>query len=188
MKNRNKCKKIKIKKRKNWREPLTPILNRGGYGILASRPDQWCRCRHCPHPRYRQRPHTCATVRTKQNDFGSFLPQMWVWTVPSDDEDAQFVEFVVGAPDTTRRNRRSRRHRLAHVHVSKHTVEFNRNRFQWERAIRKPGHRTLNSVSWDQPGYIWESSNNVDINTIQFAQLSIESHEPHGDWFAFRSC
>ena len=31
-------------------------------------------------------PQTCSTVRTKQSDFVFFLPQMWVWTIPSDDE------------------------------------------------------------------------------------------------------
>ena len=43
---------------------------------------------------YRQSPQTCPTVQTKQNDFVFFLPQMWFWTVSSDDEEAQVVEFV----------------------------------------------------------------------------------------------
>ena len=64
-----------------WPTPRVHLVR-----ILASRPDQRCRCRHCPHPRYRQLPQKCSTVRTKQNDFGFFLPQMWVWTVPSDDD------------------------------------------------------------------------------------------------------
>ena len=32
------------------------------------------------------------------------------------------------------------------AHGSKHTIEFNRNRNQWERVMRKPGHDTFNSV------------------------------------------
>ena len=72
-----------------WPTPRVHLVR-----ILASRPDQWYRCRHFPLPRYRQPPQTCPIVRTKQNDFGFSLPQMWVWTVTSDDEDAQIVELV----------------------------------------------------------------------------------------------
>ena len=100
-----------------------------------------------------------------------------------------------GAPGTTRRDRRGRRHRLAHVHGSKHTIKFSRNRFQWERFIRKLGHHALNSVFRETSqvqclpaSNIWEGSNSVDTNKVQFAQLFFVSHEPHGDWFAFRSC
>ena len=74
----------------------------------------------------------------------------------------------VGAPGTTRRNCRSRRHRLAHVHGSEHTVECSRNRVQWERVIRKPGHHTFNSVFRETSqvqclpaSNIWERSDNV---------------------------
>ena len=84
---------------------------------------------------------------------------------------------------------------FTHVHGSKHTIEFNRNRIQWDRVIRKPRHNTFNSVSRETSqiqrlptSNIWESSNNVETNTIQFTKLFIVSHEPHGDWFAFRSC
>ena len=81
------------------------------------------------------------------------------------------------------------------MHGSKHTIEFNRNRIQWERVIRKPGHNTFNSVFRETSqvqclpaSNIWERRNNVEANPIQFTKLFIVSHEPHGDWFAFRSC
>ena len=81
------------------------------------------------------------------------------------------------------------------MHGSKHTIEFNRNRIQWERVIRKPGHDTFNSLFRETSqiqrlpaSNIWERSNNVDTNTVQFAKQFIVSHEPHGDWFEFRSC
>ena len=35
---------------------------------------------------------------------------------------------------------------------------------------------------------IRERSYNVETNTVQFTKLFIVSHEPHGEWFAFRSC
>ena len=86
----------------------------------------------------------------------------------------------VGTPGTTRRNRRSRRHRLAHVHGSKHTVEFIRNRVQWERIIRKLGHHTFNSVfretsqvqCWPASN-IWERSNNVDTKRFNLPSCSL---------------
>ena len=117
--------------------------------IPANRPDQWCQCRHCPRPLYRRPPQTCPTVRTKQSDFVFFLPQMWVWTVTSDDEDAHFVGFVLVHPTSRHDQEESQELKtqaLAHVHGSKHTVEFSRNRIQWERVNRKPGHHTSNSV------------------------------------------
>ena len=74
------------------------------------------------------------------------------------------------------------------MHGSKHTIEFNRNRIQGERVIRKLGHNTFNSVfretSQIQPlptSNIRERSDNVETNTIQFTKLFIVSHEPHGD-------
>ena len=68
--------------------PRVPLVR-----IVANRPDQWCivvLVLSVDSP-----PRKCPTVRTKQIDFVFSLPQMWVWTVPSDDEDADFVRLVL---------------------------------------------------------------------------------------------
>ena len=81
------------------------------------------------------------------------------------------------------------------MHGSKYTVEFSRNRVQLNvssgsRDTTRPILSSVRPARFNacQASNIWESSHSVDTNTVQFAQLFIESHEPHGDWFAFRSC
>ena len=81
------------------------------------------------------------------------------------------------------------------MHGSKHTIEFNRNRIQWERVIRKPGHNTFNSVFREtsqfnacQPATSGREVTMSRPTRFNSPSCSLLSHEPHGDWFAFRSC
>ena len=79
------------------------------------------------------------------------------------------------------------------MHGSTHTVKFRRDLVQRKGVIGEPGHHTFDpflrkasQIECLPASNIWESSNNVDANTVQLAQLFIESHEPHGNWLAFR--
>ena len=116
--------------------------------------------------------------------LSSSLPQMWVWTVPCDDEDADFVGHVLPRLRSKHdqegsQGLRTQVHSCARKHT--HTIEFNRNRIQWEGVIRKPGHNTFNSVFRETSqvqrlptSNIRERSVNVETNTNSIAFRSYQ--------------
>ena len=134
-------------------------------------------------------------MRTRQLRIGFelFPLQMWVWIVSRDDKDAQIDELVHVHWNSTHNQEGLGESKTQARSCPKRTTKFRRNLVQWEGVIRKPGHHTLNSVfRWTSQvqclpaSNVWESSDNVNTITVQFAQLFFVSHQPHGDRLAFR--